>query len=105
MLKTRKRSILSSFELISKFVEEFNPEEHAAEVPVRLEHVVHLWGEYNAIQGELETLDETPKALDAYLQERATVETRYYHVKGFLLEHNQHVSSSNAQSVGVFSAR
>ncbi|XP_058817596.1 uncharacterized protein LOC131680897 [Topomyia yanbarensis] len=86
-LKLRLRSILTSFNLIKSFVNEFEEEAHATEVPVRLENLVTLWADFNKLQGELETLDES--AVEQQLKQRSEVETHYYRVKGFLLSVNK----------------
>lgn len=86
-LKLRLKSLMASLNLIKSFVDGFDEETHSDEVPVRLESLTKLWSDYNAVQNELETLDES--AIDAYLKERMTLESSYYRVKGFLLAHNK----------------
>ncbi|XP_058827444.1 uncharacterized protein LOC131687377 [Topomyia yanbarensis] len=86
-LKTRRRSIATSFNLIRRFVAEYNAERDAAEVPVRIEAIVSLWADFNTVQAELETTDESPDALEGYLKERAEFESLFYMIKGFLLQH------------------
>ncbi|XP_058840681.1 uncharacterized protein LOC131696154 [Topomyia yanbarensis] len=86
-LKTRRRSIATSFNLIRRFVAEYNAERDVAEVPVRLEAIVSLWADFNTVQAELETTDESPDALEGYLKERAEFESSFYKIKGFLLQH------------------
>ncbi|XP_055604920.1 uncharacterized protein LOC129753147 [Uranotaenia lowii] len=63
-LKARRRSLSASFLNISRFVDGFQEPRDTAEAPVRLEAVVEIWSEYGKVQSELETLDETPEALD-----------------------------------------
>ncbi|XP_055604307.1 uncharacterized protein LOC129752558 [Uranotaenia lowii] len=63
-LKARRRSLSASFLNISRFVDGFQEPRDTAEAPVRLEAVVEIWSEYAKVQSELETLDETPEALD-----------------------------------------
>ncbi|XP_065087242.1 uncharacterized protein LOC135708976 [Ochlerotatus camptorhynchus] len=86
-LKTRLKSLLTSFNLIKMFVDEYNEETDACQVPVRLEHLVKLWKEVNAVQVDLETVDEA--AVDQYLKVRTDFESTYYRVKGFLLSVNK----------------
>ncbi|XP_055622708.1 uncharacterized protein LOC129766221 [Toxorhynchites rutilus septentrionalis] len=57
-LKTRQKSLLSSFNLIVTFVDTYHEETGACEVPVRLEHLVTIWNDFNTVQSDLETLDE-----------------------------------------------
>lgn len=86
-LKTKQKSLLTSFSLIQNFVENYDEESDACEIPVRLENLNELWSEFKVIQSELETLDES--SVDAQLKQRTEFETVYYRVKGFLLSHNK----------------
>lgn len=86
-LKARLRSLQTSFRLIKTFVDEYEEELHALEVPVRLESLIRLWADYCTVQSELETLDDA--GLEEYLKERAVYESAYYKVKGFLLSVNK----------------
>ncbi|XP_055588962.1 uncharacterized protein LOC129741272 [Uranotaenia lowii] len=86
-LKNRKRSITTSFAGIVNFVNEFQQERDAVEVPVRLENFVELWKEFNAVQQELEIMEDSgdDKTLQEYLKERTDFERNYYRIKGTLL--------------------
>ncbi|XP_055604362.1 uncharacterized protein LOC129752613 [Uranotaenia lowii] len=86
-LKNRKRSITTSFAGIVNFVNEFQQERDAVEVPVRLENLVELWKEFNAVQQELEIMEDSgdDKTLQEYLKERTDFERNYYRIKGTLL--------------------
>nr|XP_029723849.1 uncharacterized protein LOC115264316 [Aedes albopictus] len=86
-LKTRLKSLLTSFNLIKTFVEEYQEDRDSRQVSVRLEHLLTLWRDVNATQAELETLDD--EGLDQYLKVRTDFETSYFHVKGFLLSVNK----------------
>ncbi|XP_065088428.1 uncharacterized protein LOC135709910 [Ochlerotatus camptorhynchus] len=86
-LKMRLKSIVTSLNLIKTFVDDYDEETQADEVPVRLESLIKMWSDYNTFQSELETLDEA--AIEAHLKERASLESAYYHVKGFLLARNK----------------
>lgn len=86
-LKTRQKSLLTSFCLITKFVDEYSEESSAREVSVRLEHVDTIWKDFNTVQNELETLDES--SLDDHLKQRVEFESAYFKVKGFLLAVNK----------------
>lgn len=86
-LKLRQKSLVASFNLIVNFVDEYDETTQAAEVPVRLESLVHIWTDYDQNQRELKILDDTD--IDAYLKERTSLETAYYRVKGFLLANNK----------------
>lgn len=86
-LKMRLKSIATSLNLIKTFVDDYDEETQADEVPVRLESLIKLWQDYNTAQGELETLDEA--AIDVHLKERTLLESTYYRVKGFLLARNK----------------
>lgn len=86
-LKTRQKSLLTSFGLIKTFADNYKEETGAREVAVRLEHLVTIWNDFNATQAELETLDDA--AIDAHLKERIDFETSYFRVKGFLLAMNK----------------
>lgn len=84
-LKNRKRSIISSFSSICNFVNNYQAERDAVEVPVRLEHLSVLWNEYNNVQVELDAEEVDEKVIEAGLLERAEIEKTYYRVKGKLL--------------------
>ncbi|XP_062704266.1 uncharacterized protein LOC134286638 [Aedes albopictus] len=86
-LKTRLKSLLTSFNLIKTFVEDYQEERDSRQVSVRLEHLLTLWRDVNVTQAELETLDD--EGLDQYLKVRTDFETSYFHVKGFLLSVNK----------------
>ncbi|XP_062541716.1 uncharacterized protein LOC134209715 [Armigeres subalbatus] len=81
-LKTKQKSILSSFGLIKTYVEKFDEGKDAIEIPARLENLNALWKDYKGVQEELESIDET---IEEQFKERAEFETAYYRVKGFLL--------------------
>ncbi|XP_062710710.1 uncharacterized protein LOC134288834 [Aedes albopictus] len=83
-LNTRRRSILTSLASIEKFVASYQEERDEPEIAIRLEAIVSLWTEFNKVQADLETTDETPDALEQYLKERIEFENSYYKVKGFL---------------------
>ncbi|XP_058448896.1 uncharacterized protein LOC131428854 [Malaya genurostris] len=99
-LKLRQRSLLTSFNAITKFVDDYDEEHHADEIPVRLESIIKLWADLNTVQAELESLDEA--SLDEQLKLRMDYESAYYRSKGFLLAKNkinaQCVSSSASTS-------
>ncbi|XP_065075285.1 uncharacterized protein LOC135699031 [Ochlerotatus camptorhynchus] len=86
-LKLRLKSLVTSLNLIKAFVDDYDEEKQADEVPVRLESLIRLWTDYNTVQSELETLDEA--AIEVHLKERTSLESAYYYVKGFLLAHNK----------------
>ncbi|XP_055589191.1 uncharacterized protein LOC129741476 [Uranotaenia lowii] len=95
-LKTRLRSIQTSFGLIKAFVDEYNDETHSDEVPVRLENLGVLWNDFLKVQGEIEAMDILePKAIEAHLAQRVEFESLYYKVKGFLLAANKLPPSPN----------
>ncbi|XP_055605904.1 uncharacterized protein LOC129754066 [Uranotaenia lowii] len=95
-LKTRLRSIQTSFGLIKAFVDEYNDETHSDEVPVRLENLGVLWNDFLKVQGEIEAMDILePKAIEAHLAQRVDFESLYYKVKGFLLAANKLPPSPN----------
>ncbi|XP_055585175.1 uncharacterized protein LOC129738027 [Uranotaenia lowii] len=95
-LKTRLRSIQTSFGLIKAFVDEYNDETHSDEVPVRLENLGVLWNDFLNVQGEIEAMDILePKAIEAHLAQRVEFESLYYKVKGFLLAANKLPPSPN----------
>ncbi|XP_062549772.1 uncharacterized protein LOC134214408 isoform X2 [Armigeres subalbatus] len=82
-LKTRQKSLLASFSQIKEFMDGYQEETDACQVPVRLEHLVSLWNDFNAVQAELESLDENN--VDSQLKKRIEFESCYFKVKGFLL--------------------
>lgn len=86
-LKLRQKSLLTSFNLIKTFVDDYDETTQASEISVRLESLMQLWTDYNNNQKELEMLDDD--ALDEHLRERVVLETSYYRVKGFLLAQNK----------------
>ncbi|XP_058837794.1 uncharacterized protein LOC131693727 [Topomyia yanbarensis] len=88
-LKNRKRSIITSFTCITSFVNNFQAERDAIEVPVRLENFVALWNEFNEVQAELESMEESEETMESYLKERTEFEKAYYRVKGKLLLYNK----------------
>ncbi|XP_062535630.1 uncharacterized protein LOC134204845 [Armigeres subalbatus] len=98
-LKLRQRSIYSSFALIKAFVENYDANTDATEVPVRLESLVVLWNDYNKVQSELESLDET--TIEELLKQRTEMELSYHKVKGFLLSVNNPPPTSLANSRGA----
>ncbi|XP_062713158.1 uncharacterized protein LOC134290134 [Aedes albopictus] len=102
-LKLRQKSIITSFTLIKTFVDDYDEETQVDEVPVRLEHLSKLWTEYNTVQSELETLDD--EALETHLQDRATIESAYYRIKGFLLAHNKAELNQSTFNTSHFEAR
>lgn len=87
---------MTSLNLIKVFVDDFDEDTQADEVPVRLENLIKLWSDYNTVQTELEALDEA--ALEAHLKERSQLESTYYRVKGFLLAHNKAANNQNLMS-------
>ncbi|XP_065085731.1 uncharacterized protein LOC135707774 [Ochlerotatus camptorhynchus] len=95
-LKTRQKSLLTSFGLIKSFVDGYQEDTGAHEVLVRLDHLVAIWNDFNAMQAELETLDEA--AIEAHLKERIEFETSYFRVKGFLLAVNKNEPTSPRNS-------
>nr|XP_029722497.1 uncharacterized protein LOC115263335 [Aedes albopictus] len=95
-LKLRQKSLVASLTLIKTFVDDFDEDSQADEVPVRLESLTQLWSDYNRNQNELDTLDEA--AIDAHLAERTLLESSYYKVKGFLLAHNKSPLNQTLQS-------
>lgn len=95
-LKTRQKSLLTSFQLVVKFVDGYEEETDCYEVPVRLEHLVSIWNDFNAVQGELETLDDTN--VEAHLQDRIAFETSYFKAKGFLLSVSKPTSTPTTPS-------
>ncbi|XP_053686332.1 uncharacterized protein LOC128735874 [Sabethes cyaneus] len=99
-LKLRQKSLLTSFNVIKQFVEDFDEERDACEVPVRLENIIKLWDDLNAVQAALEVQDEA--TLDEQLKQRTEYETSYYRVKVFLLSVNKSdvASVSNTPSAG-----
>lgn len=96
-LKVRQRSIITSLNLIRIFVDGYDEEHQADEVPVRLEHLTKLWSDYNEVQSELEMVDEA--ALETLLDERSKLETAYYRIKGFLLAHNKHALNESLSPI------
>lgn len=84
-LKNRKRSILASLSAIGSFLNGYQADRDQREVPVRLENLIALWAEFNAVEGELETLEDVEEVLEGYLKERTEVERLYYKAKGTLL--------------------
>ncbi|XP_055604005.1 uncharacterized protein LOC129752246 [Uranotaenia lowii] len=86
-LKTRQKSLLASFFNIKAFVEAYEEEQHECQVLGRLEHLVSLWNDFNAVQAELETLDEAE--VDNHLKQRIEFESSFFEVKGFLLSKNK----------------
>lgn len=99
-LKLRLKSLVTSLNLIKAFVDDYNEETQADQVPVRLENLIKLWSDYNNVQSELETLDEA--AIDDHLKERTALESAYYHVKGFLLAHNKNELNQSLHSSTQF---
>nr|XP_029727474.1 uncharacterized protein LOC115265663 [Aedes albopictus] len=103
-LKMRVKSLTASLTHIKLFVDEFDEDTQADEIPVRLESLTKLWEDYSTTQSELESLDEN--SLEDLIKERTTLEASYYRVKGFLLAHNKsHVNQSSpspTQSVAHF---
>nr|XP_029719407.1 uncharacterized protein LOC115261646 [Aedes albopictus] len=103
-LKMRVKSLTASLTHIKLFVDEFDEDTQADEIPVRLESLTKLWEDYSTTQSELESLDEN--SLEDLIKERTTLEASYFRVKGFLLAHNKsHVNQSSpspTQSVAHF---
>ncbi|XP_058816032.1 uncharacterized protein LOC131679338 [Topomyia yanbarensis] len=91
-LKLRQRSLLSSFNAIKQFVDNYDDDDDccANEVPVRLESIIKLWADLNSVQAELGSLDEAN--LDEQLKQRTEYESAYYRSKGFLLAKNKNNS-------------
>ncbi|XP_058816223.1 uncharacterized protein LOC131679504 [Topomyia yanbarensis] len=92
-LKLRQRSLLSSFNAIKQFVDNYDDDDDdccANEVLVRLESIIKLWADLNSVQAELESLDEAN--LDEQLKQRTEYESAYYRSKGFLLAKNKNNS-------------
>ncbi|XP_062713979.1 uncharacterized protein LOC134290792 [Aedes albopictus] len=82
-LRARLKSLLTSFNLIKTFVDDYQEERDSHQVSVRLEYLVTLWNDVNETQLELESLDD--ESLDEYLKVRTDFESSFFHVKGFLL--------------------
>ncbi|XP_058816901.1 uncharacterized protein LOC131680198 [Topomyia yanbarensis] len=105
-LKLRQRSLMTSFNAITRFVDEFDDERDAIQVPVPLESIIKLWEDLNIVQMELESLDEAN--LDEQLKLRTKLESAYYRSKGMLLAKNKilvpSVSSSPSTSRGPSSS-
>ncbi|XP_065081813.1 uncharacterized protein LOC135704278 [Ochlerotatus camptorhynchus] len=85
-LKTKLKSLTVSFNLIKTFVNNYQEERDAFEIPVRLENLDKVWTDFQSTQSELESVDET---IDEQLKERVDFETAYYRVKGLLLSKNK----------------
>lgn len=64
-------------------MDDYQDETDAFQVPVRLEHLVSLWNDFNAVQAEIESLDESD--VDNQLKKRMEFESCYFKVKGFFL--------------------
>ncbi|XP_065091282.1 uncharacterized protein LOC135712252 [Ochlerotatus camptorhynchus] len=86
-LKTRQKSLLASFSQIKTFMDDYQDETDAFQAPFRLEHLVSLWNDFNAVQAEIESLDESD--VDNQLKKRMEFESCYFKVKGFLLSVNK----------------
>lgn len=86
-LKTRHKSLLASFSAIKSFVDAYDDNTHSCQVPARLEHLVAIWNDFNAVQADLETLDEAE--VDKHLKQRIEFESTFFTVKGFLLSVNK----------------
>ncbi|XP_055634220.1 uncharacterized protein LOC129774499 [Toxorhynchites rutilus septentrionalis] len=95
-LKARQKSLITSFELAVHFVEGFKEDTDCHEVPVRLEHLITIWNDFNTVQGELETLDDSH--IEAHLKDRIAFETAYFKAKGFLLSVNKVASTPPSPS-------
>lgn len=95
-LKNRLKSLIASFNLIKNFVEDYQEERDAFEVPVRLENLNKLWADIQRAQSELESLDEA--SVDEQIKDRTDFETAYYRVKGVLLAVNKSPVSSPAST-------
>ncbi|XP_055590753.1 uncharacterized protein LOC129742842 [Uranotaenia lowii] len=93
-LKLRIRSLETSFNLIRVFVNNYDDETHAVEVPVRLENLIALWTDYSKTQAELEASDvDDLESIEQQFKQRSQFETEYYRVKGFLLAVNKNAST------------
>lgn len=96
LLQKRER-LVTTREVVEKFVAAYDHEKHAIQVPVRLEQVNRIYKEFLGVQAEIEQLDK-PEAFKQHLALRCEFEDAFCVAKGFLLSkadhHAAHADSS-----------
>ncbi|XP_058827011.1 uncharacterized protein LOC131686992 [Topomyia yanbarensis] len=84
-LLTKFKGQQTSFNNISKFVENFPEGTTASQITVRLERLDDLWEKISESIYEVEAHEDFTDS-DVYLKERTDFENRYYDIKSFLLD-------------------
>ncbi|XP_065081866.1 uncharacterized protein LOC135704360 [Ochlerotatus camptorhynchus] len=82
---TIRKSLISSFEAMESFVENYEEASDILQVPVRLEMLNQLYQEFIKVQADIERFDSGDAPLARHFQERNEVESRYCAVKGWLM--------------------
>ncbi|XP_055589536.1 uncharacterized protein LOC129741775 [Uranotaenia lowii] len=74
----KRNSILTSFTVICRFVENYEEVNDAAEVSSRLERLEKLWDDFHDTQTEIEINDESTETADQHFKARVEFETQFY---------------------------
>lgn len=80
----KRRNIMDSISRIDEFLNNYNPERDSQEVAIRLNRLDKLMENFEDIQGEYETFDDSMEFLKGNMSIRARVEEQYFRVKGGL---------------------
>ncbi|XP_062712567.1 uncharacterized protein LOC134289887 [Aedes albopictus] len=80
----KRRNIMDSIARIDEFLINFNPERDTKEVAIRLARLDKLMENFEDIQGEYETFDDSNEFVKSNMSIRAKVEEQYFRVKGGL---------------------
>ncbi|XP_058839510.1 uncharacterized protein LOC131694986 [Topomyia yanbarensis] len=83
-LTVRRKGLFILRDSVRKFIQSYDEERDACQIPVRIESLDSVYKEFMEVQTELERLDDYEN-LEFNLIERADFETRYCEAKGFLL--------------------
>lgn len=81
----KRRNIIDSFSRIENFLQDFNYDRDQHELAIRLEKLDTLMSDFEAIQGEYETLDDSESFVAANVALRASMEEKFFRIKGGLL--------------------
>lgn len=84
--QTRLRNLLTSFNVIYSFMEQYEDTTQSGELASRLEKLEPLWEKINEAMTEVELVDSEEGAVgERYVKERIEFQNKFYRLKGFLV--------------------
>ncbi|XP_058465493.1 uncharacterized protein LOC131439026 [Malaya genurostris] len=84
--QTRLRNLMTSFNVIYSFMEEYEDTRHSSELASRLEKLEPLWEKIDEAMTETELADsEEGAAGERYVKDRVEFQNKFFTLKGFLV--------------------